>query len=50
MTLADLISLAPSSEAREAYEWLRKSGAPHTDINSLHYAPEFDITPRLEHK
>ena len=49
MSLADILSIAPSPEAREAYEMLRKSGAPHIDPNSIQNAPEFDIIPRLPH-
>ena len=49
LALAGILSVVPSEPAREAYEWLQKSGAPYTDANSLHHTPEFDIVPRLPH-
>ena len=49
MALAGIMSVVPSEPARQAYEWLQKSGAPYTDANSIHHTPEFDIIPRPPH-
>ena len=49
MALAGLLGVVPSPEAREAYEMLRKSGAPHIDPNSIQNAPKFNIVSRPSH-
>jgi len=49
ISLAGILSLAPSAEAQAGYDWLRKSGAPYTSAAAFQGAPEFDIVPRPPH-